>query len=80
MNVTDNQSAVVRMSSWLSCVILKEMGIDPVMQIVVRDRKRLAIQSDVLGAVALGIRNFLRHFLPPKHFAKVFVFPSPSIL
>ncbi len=59
INITDNQSAVVRMSSWSSCVILKQMGIDPVMQIVVRDRNRLAIQSDVLGAVALGIRNFL---------------------
>jgi len=59
LNVTDNQSAVVRMSSWASCVMLKQMGIDPVMQIVVRDRNRLAIQSDVLGAVALGIRNIL---------------------
>ena len=59
INITDNQSAVVRMSSWSSCIILKQMGIDPVMQIVVRDRNRLAIQSDVLGAVALGIRNFL---------------------
>ena len=60
MNVTDNQSAVVRMSSWASCVLLKQMGIDPVMQIVVRDRNRLAIQSDVLGAVGLGIGNILR--------------------
>lgn len=59
MNVTDNQSAVVRMSSWASCVMLKQMGLDPVMQIVVRDRNRLAIQSDVLGAVALGIKNIL---------------------
>lgn len=59
MNVTDNQSAVVRMSSWASCVMLKQMGLDPVMQIVVRDRNRLAIQSDVLGAVALGIKNVL---------------------
>lgn len=59
MNVTDNQSAVVRMSSWASCVMLKQMGLDPVMQIVVRDRNRLAIQSDVLGAAALGIRNIL---------------------
>lgn len=59
MNVTDNQSAVVRMSSWASCVLLKQMGLDPVMQIVVRDRNRLAIQSDVLGAVGLGIRNIL---------------------
>jgi 5,10-methylenetetrahydrofolate reductase len=59
LNVTDNQSAVVRMSSWASCVMLKQMGLDPVMQIVVRDRNRLAIQSDVLGATALGIRNIL---------------------
>ena len=59
VNVTDNQSAVVRMSSWSSCVLLKRFGVDPVMQIVVRDRNRLAIQSDVLGAVALGIQNIL---------------------
>jgi 5,10-methylenetetrahydrofolate reductase len=59
VNVTDNQSAVVRMSSWASCVMLKQMGLDPVMQIVVRDRNRLAIQSDVLGAVALGVKNIL---------------------
>jgi len=59
LNVTDNQSAVVRMSSWASCVMLKQMGLDPVMQIVVRDRNRLAIQSDVLGAAALGIKNIL---------------------
>lgn len=59
MNVTDNQTAIVRMSSWSGCIILKEMGIDPVMQMVVRDRNRIAIQSDILGAVALGIRNVL---------------------
>lgn len=59
LNVTDNQAAVVRLSSWASCVLLKGMGIDPVLQIVVRDRNRLAIQSDVLGAVALGIGNIL---------------------
>ena len=59
INVTDNQAAVVRLSSWASCVLLKGMGIEPVMQIVVRDRNRLAIQSDVLGAVAVGIGNIL---------------------
>lgn len=59
MNVTDNQTAIVRMSSLSCCVILKEMGLDPVMQMVVRDRNRIAIQSDILGAVALGIRNVL---------------------
>jgi len=59
MNVTDNQTAIVRMSSWSGCILLKEMGIDPVMQMVVRDRNRIAIQSDILGAAALGIRNVL---------------------
>jgi len=59
MNVTDNQTAIVRMSSLSGCIILKEMGIDSVMQMVVRDRNRIAIQSDILGAVALGIRNVL---------------------
>ena len=59
LNVTDNQTAIVRMSSLSGCVILIRMGLDPVMQMVVRDRNRIAIQSDILGAVALGIRNLL---------------------
>ncbi len=59
VNVTDNQTAIVRMSSLAGCMILKQQGVDPVMQIVVRDRNRIAIQSDVLGAVALGIGNIL---------------------
>ena len=59
VNVTDNQTAIVRMSSLAGCVFLKQQGIDPVMQIVTRDRNRIAIQSDVLGAVALGIGNIL---------------------
>jgi 5,10-methylenetetrahydrofolate reductase len=59
MNVTDNQTAIVRMSSLSGCILLRELGIDPVMQMVVRDRNRIAIQSDILGAVALGIRNIL---------------------
>ena len=54
LNVTDNQTAIVRMSSLSGCVILKQMGLDPVMQMVVRDRNRIAIQSDILGAIALG--------------------------
>jgi len=58
-NVTDNQTAIVRMSSLAGCVLLKGQGIDPVMQIVCRDRNRIAIQSDVLGAIALGIGNIL---------------------
>jgi len=59
LNVTDNQTAIVRMSSISGCVLLKELGVDPVMQMVCRDRNRIAIQSDILGAVALGIGNIL---------------------
>ncbi|MCX5886403.1 MAG: methylenetetrahydrofolate reductase [Proteobacteria bacterium] len=59
INVTDNQTSVVRMSSFSSCVILKQMGIDPVLQMVTRDRNRIALQSDLLGASALGINNVL---------------------
>jgi methylenetetrahydrofolate reductase (NADPH) len=59
INVTDNQAAVVRMSSLAGCLLLKETGAEPVLQVVVRDRNRLALQSDILGAAALGIRNVL---------------------
>jgi len=59
VNVTDNQTAIVRMSSLAGCVLLKQQGAEPVMQIVCRDRNRIAIQSDVLGAVALGVGNIL---------------------
>ena len=59
VNVTDNQTAIVRMSSLAGCTLLKSEGVDPVMQMVCRDRNRIAIQSDVLGAVALGIGNIL---------------------
>jgi 5,10-methylenetetrahydrofolate reductase len=59
MNVTDNQTAIVRMSSVAACALLRQIGIDAVMQMVTRDRNRLAMQSDILGAVALDIRNLL---------------------
>lgn len=59
VNVTDNQTAIVRMCSLAGCTFLKQRGVDPVMQIVTRDRNRIAIQSDILGAVALGIGNIL---------------------
>jgi 5,10-methylenetetrahydrofolate reductase len=59
MNVTDNQTAIVRMSSLAACSLLRQMGIDAVMQMVTRDRNRLAMQSDILGAVAMDIRNLL---------------------
>lgn len=58
-NVTDNQTAIVRMSSLACCILVKQMGLDPVLQITCRDRNRLAIQSDVLGAIAFGIKNIL---------------------
>jgi len=59
VNVTDNQTGVVRLSSLASCVLLKKEGLDPVLQMVTRDRNRIALQSDVLGASVLGIRNIL---------------------
>jgi methylenetetrahydrofolate reductase (NADPH) len=59
VNITDNQTAIVRMSSLASCVHLLQMGIEPVMQMVTRDRNRIALQSDVMGAYSLGINNML---------------------
>lgn len=59
VNVTDNQTSVVRMSSLSACVILKGMGLEPILQMVCRDRNRIALQSDILGAAALGINNVL---------------------
>ena len=59
VNVTDNQTAIVRMSSLAGCVLLKQAGVEPVLQMVTRDRNRIALQSDVLGAIALGIGNIL---------------------
>lgn len=59
VNVTDNQTAIVRMSSLAACVLLKGAGLDPVLQMVVRDRNRIALQSDILGAAALGVHNIL---------------------
>ncbi|MEW6261124.1 MAG: methylenetetrahydrofolate reductase [Thermodesulfobacteriota bacterium] len=58
-NVTDNQTAVVRMSSIAASKILLDEGLEPVMQMVCRDRNRIAMQSDLIGASALGIRNVL---------------------
>jgi methylenetetrahydrofolate reductase (NADPH) len=58
-NVTDNQTGVVRMCSLAACKILRDEGIDAVMQMVCRDRNRIAAQSDILGAAALGICNLL---------------------
>ena len=58
-NVTDNQAAVVRMSSVAASVLALQEGVEPVLQMTCRDRNRIAIQSDLLGASALGIKNLL---------------------
>lgn len=59
VNVTDNQAASVRMASIPVCALLVRHGVEPVAQMTCRDRNRLAIQADLLGAAALGIRNLL---------------------
>jgi methylenetetrahydrofolate reductase (NADPH) len=58
-NITDNQTSVVRMSSISAAVVMMQEGLEPIMQMVCRDRNRIAIQSDVLGGAALGINNML---------------------
>jgi len=64
-NITDNQTAVVRLSSMGGSVILLQKGLEPIMQITCRDRNRIALQSDVLGASSIGIKNML--FLTGDH-------------
>ncbi len=59
VNITDNQTAVVRMASISVAVMLMEMGMEPVVQMTSRDRNRIAIQADLLGAWALGVKNLL---------------------
>ena len=58
-NVTDLQSSVLRMSSWALCALLRREGFEPILQMTCRDRNRLALQADLLGAWALGIENVL---------------------
>ncbi len=59
VNVTDNQSSVMRMGSLPACVLLKNAGLTPILQLTCRDRNRIALQSELLGAAALGIENIL---------------------
>ncbi len=59
INITDNQTSVTRVCSLAACVHLKLLGLDPVLQMVVRDRNRIALQSDLLGAASFGINNVL---------------------
>lgn len=58
-NITDNQRAVMRMSPVAMAALLHQAGLEPICQFTCRDRNRLALQSEILGAVALGVRNFL---------------------
>ncbi len=59
VNVTDNQTSVTRLSSLAACIHLKLTGVDPVLQMVTRDRNRIALQSDILGAASFDINNIL---------------------
>ena len=59
VNVTDNPGAKAHMSSLTAAIILAQNGIDPILQLTVRDRNRLALQGDLIGASALGVNNIL---------------------
>lgn len=59
INITDNQTSVTRMCSLAACIRLKLMGLEPVLQMVTRDRNRIALQSDILGAASFDIHNML---------------------
>ena len=59
VNITDNQTSVTRMCSLAACIRLKLLGLEPVLQMVTRDRNRIAIQSDILGAASFDINNIL---------------------
>jgi methylenetetrahydrofolate reductase (NADPH) len=59
INITDNQTSVTRLCSLASCIHLKLMGLEPTLQMVTRDRNRIALQSDILGAASFDIYNIL---------------------
>jgi methylenetetrahydrofolate reductase (NADPH) len=59
INITDNQTSMTRMSSLAACIRLKLQGLEPVIQMVTRDRNRIALQSDILGAASFDINNIL---------------------
>lgn len=59
VNITDSSRAVMRMSSWAASLMLLQQGIEPICQVACRDRNRIGLQADLLGASALGIRNIL---------------------
>ena len=59
VNVTDNQSSVMRLGGLATCKVLKDAGLTPIFQLTCRDRNRIALQSDLLSAAMLGIDNIL---------------------
>jgi methylenetetrahydrofolate reductase (NADPH) len=59
VNVPDNTAGVTHMAAWAAAALLVQEGIDPIQHVTCRDRNRLALQSDLLGAAALGVRNVL---------------------
>jgi methylenetetrahydrofolate reductase (NADPH) len=59
INVTDNQKSTTRLCSLAACIRLKQLGLEPVLQMVTRDRNRIALQSDILGAASFDINNIL---------------------
>jgi len=59
LNVTDGQRALVRMANWAAAIVVLQEGVEPILQVVTRDRNRIALQADALGAAAVGVRNVL---------------------
>lgn len=86
INVTDNQTSVCRLCSLASCIRLKLMGLEPVLQMTTRDRNRIALQSDILGAASFGINNILcltgdhQHFGDHPQAANVFDLDSIQLI
>jgi len=83
VNITDNQTAIVRVSSIAAGKLVIDMGLEPIMQMTCRDRNRLAVQADILGAYLLGIRNILcltgDHMVFGNHPTARYVFDLDSI-
>jgi len=86
INVTDNQTSVCRLSSLAACIRIKLMGLEPVLQMVTRDRNRIALQSDILGAGSYGINNILcltgdhQHFGDHPNCVNVFDLDSTQLI
>jgi len=83
VNITDNQTAIVRVSSVAAAKLVLDLGIEPIMQMTCRDRNRLAIQADILGACLLGIKNIVcltgDHQIFGNHPTSRYVFDLDSI-